>query len=414
MALKNPLKKLPLAGLFALLTLGGCTTPVTPDFAAMSKKYANILEQYQIDMIFTNIIRSSMDRPLSFLDMPNITGTGSITINPSLSTSFLGMGSMYVPQNLSGVLGTVVPSIGMQAGNSFNFSQSSLDNSLFWKSFLTPIELQSSKYFLHNHIPKELIMSLIVDEIVFTSPDGKQKVLINNPLRPEHPEFQKELYRLISYGITVQNTFNTIDEGAPMTEKELEKNYGANPKQLLAQNGMQLKQVSASPVARYQIVKLQPVYKLCIDKNEFENFVKQNYGSGLLCKESDAVQAATQNKTKEPRVEFSLRSTKNIYDYLGQVVHAQLANPPYLVTIPASDGTFVKKPNESNRFALLLVNQNASGKTFASMDSLDGISYSIPQENNGYSTLVINLLAQFQTLAKSPGSIPSSPAVLIK
>jgi hypothetical protein len=74
----------------------------------------------------------------------------------------------------------------------------------------------------------------------------------------------------------------------------------------------------------------------------------------------------------------------------------------------------VKKANESNRFALLLVNQNASGKTFASMNSLDGISYSIPQENNGYSTLVINLLAQFQTLAKSPGSIPSSPAVLIK
>jgi hypothetical protein len=28
--------------------------------------------------------------------------------------------------------------------------------------------------------------------------------------------------------------------------------------------------------------------------------------------------------------------------------------------------------------------------------------------------LVINLLAQFQVLTKAPGSIPSSPAVLIK
>ena len=55
MALKNPIKKLLLAELFALLTLSGCTTPITPDFSAMSKKYANILEQYQIDMIFTNI-----------------------------------------------------------------------------------------------------------------------------------------------------------------------------------------------------------------------------------------------------------------------------------------------------------------------------------------------------------------------
>ena len=74
----------------------------------------------------------------------------------------------------------------------------------------------------------------------------------------------------------------------------------------------------------------------------------------------------------------------------------------------------MKKPNESNRFALLVVNRNTDGRTFASIDSLDDDSYSIPRENNGYSMLIINLLAQFQTLAKSPGSIPSSPAVLIK
>jgi hypothetical protein len=48
------------------------------------------------------------------------------------------------------------------------------------------------------------------------------------------------------------------------------------------------------------------------------------------------------------------------------------------------------------------------------MDTVDDVIYSIPQENNGYSTLVINILAQLQTLAKSPSSIPSSPAVLIK
>ena len=408
-------RRLITSGLFSLLFLAACTTPMTPDFSAMSKKYANILEQYQIDMIFTNIIRSSLDRPLSFLDMPNITGTGSIVTMPSVSTSFLGMGSMYVPTNLNGSLASVAPSLSMQVGNSFNFSQASLDNSLFWKSFLAPIDLQTSQYFIHNHIPKELIFSLILDEIIITSPDGKQKKLFNNPLRPEHPAFQKELYQLIAYGLSVQYAFNTVDEGSPMTEKELEKKYGANPKQALSQNGMELRQVASSPVIRYQIVKLQPVYKLCIEQNEFMNFAKQQYGSNILCKVPSATQAATQNKTREPTLNFSLRSTKNIYDYLGQVVHAQLANPPYLVTLPASDGTFVKKPAESNRFALLVVNRRIDGKTFASMEGLEAENiYSIPRENNGYSTLVINLLSQFQVLAKAPGSIPSSPAVLIK
>lgn len=414
MALKNPIKKLLLAELFALLTLSGCTTPITPDFSAMSKKYANILEQYQIDMIFTNIIRASQDRPLSFLDMPNITGTGSITTIPALTTNFAGMSGANVLQPLSGALASVTPSLSMQIGNSFNFSQASLDNATFWKGFLTPISLNSAKYFIHNHIPKEVIFNLVIDEIVITFPDGKQKTYINNPLRPQYPEFQKEMRQLINYGLTVQSSFDATDAGPPMTEKELEKNYGANPRQVLAQNGMELRQVASKPVAQYQIVRLTPAFKICMQTSQFQNFVKQSYGGNALCELSTVSEAASKNKTAEPKLDIAIRSTKNIYDYLGQVTEAQLADPPYLVTLLPSDTTLVKKATESNRFALFVVNRNASSKSFASMDAADENFYSIPRENNGYSTMVINLLAQFQTLAKSPGSIPSSPAVLIK
>ncbi len=407
-------KKLISIGIFSVALLSGCTTPITPDFSAMSKKYANILEQYQIDMIFTNIIRASQDHPLSFLDMPNITGTGSITTIPALSTNFMGMAGTNLAAPLNGALASVTPSLSMQIGNSFNFSQASLDNATFWKGFLTQIPLNSLKYFIHNHIPKEVIFNLVVDEIVITSPDGKQKTYINNPLRPQYPEFQKEMYQLISHGLTVQSSFDATDAGTPMTEKELEKNYGANPKQVLAQNGMELRQVASKPVAQYQIVKLTPAYKICMETSQFENFVKQNYGSNSLCQLSKVSEAASKNKTAEPKLDIAIRSTKNIYDYLGQVTDAQLADPPNLVTLRPTDTTFVKKTSESNRFALLVVNRNASTKSFASTDSSDDNSYSIPRENNGYSTIVINLLAQFQTLAKSPGSIPSSPAVLIK
>jgi hypothetical protein len=400
--------------LFSATVMVGCTTPITPDFSAMSKKYANILEQYQIDMVFTNIIRSSLDHPLSFLDMPNITGTGTITSIPSLSTSFIGMGSQYVATNLTGALASITPSFSMQAGNSFNFSQSSLDNSAFWKPFLTPIQLETARYFIQNHIPREVMFSLVIDEIVITAPDGKQRKLINNPLRSDYPEFQKEMYQLLSYGLSIKSVFNRIDEGVPMTEAELKKNYGDNPKKTLGEHGMKLELVSSSPVPKYQIIKLSPTLKLCIEKNRFENYVKQNYGSGLFCQVAVASQAATKNITKEPQIDFSLRSTKNIYDFLGQVVDAQLADPPYLVTLPPTEETVVKKSKQGNNFALLLVNKNTDVASFSTMDALDGNTYSIPKDNGGYSTLVINLLAQFQVLTKAPGSIPSSPAVLIK
>ena len=66
-----PLKRI-LTAMFAALSVGGCTTPVTPDFTEMSANYAGILEQYQLNSILINIVRASNERPLSFLDIPSI------------------------------------------------------------------------------------------------------------------------------------------------------------------------------------------------------------------------------------------------------------------------------------------------------------------------------------------------------
>ena len=72
------------------LTLTGCGSTLAPDFGEMSEKYANILEQYQINMLFVNILRASENRPVSFLDMPSINGSGSITTTPTASALFTG------------------------------------------------------------------------------------------------------------------------------------------------------------------------------------------------------------------------------------------------------------------------------------------------------------------------------------
>jgi hypothetical protein len=408
-------KKVFLLVFFSLSFLGGCTTPSTPDFLEMTKKYASVIEQYQIDMIFANIIRSALDRPLSFLDIPNITGTGSVTNTASLFANFAGTGA-FVADRLQGSLATVTPSWSLQFGNSFNFSQASLDNAVFWKAFLTPISAESAKYFIFNHMPKEVVFSLMIDEIIISYPNGKRKFFINNPQRPEHLEFQKELYQLLSYGLGVHSTYDYTNAGDPMSEEQLIKDYGANPRQVLAKSGYELRLTEIGPAAQYQIVKLTPVYKLCIRPGEFNNVVKEKYGSNLICQDSAIAEATMSDKSRESKLIMVLRSPKSVYDYLGQVVNAQLADPPYLVTLPpTSEFTYIKNPKESNKFALFVINRNKPNeKTFSRIDAGDDNTYSIGRENIGYSTLVINLLAQFQVLAKSPGSIPSSPAVLIR
>jgi hypothetical protein len=44
----------------------------------------------------------------------------------------------------------------------------------------------------------------------------------------------------------------------------------------------------------------------------------------------------------------------------------------------------------------------------------DGNSYIIPKNDAGYSNMVLDIVSQLLTLNKIPGSIPASPAVLIK
>jgi hypothetical protein len=44
----------------------------------------------------------------------------------------------------------------------------------------------------------------------------------------------------------------------------------------------------------------------------------------------------------------------------------------------------------------------------------DGQSYVVPQADNGYSATTLNLLAQLVSISKVAGSIPPSPAVLVK
>lgn len=394
-----------------LLLLAACTSPTTPDFSGMSAKYANILEQYQINGIFHNVMRAASHRPLSFLDMPTITGSGSVSTTPSLMANYGGLSY----SSLGVTLGALTPSVATTFGNSFNFTQSSLDNATFWKGFLSELPGESIKYFYHNHIPREVLFSLVIDEIVITKPNSQPQRYINNPLRPDHQVFQAELYKLLRSGLAPRLIKQAENIDLPMTVADLKKSYGKDYANTLQQKGIQLKLISKKSEPLYQQVKYEPVYRWCVNQDEYENFVRQTFETGMNCEQSFSQEKPVLQAGDKPELNIVLRSTRNIYDYLGAVVRAQLADKSYLVSLPPSDSTFDEARGQTNDYALLVIQKGKpSGRTFATIETLDPEWYSIPLQNNGYSQLVIDLLAQLITLQKIPGSIPASPAVLIK
>lgn len=401
------------------LVLGGCGSTTAPDFSAMSAKYANTLEQYQINMIFQNILRSSEDRPVSFLDMPTINGSGSFTVTPYASAFFSGgilpYNASYLPIN--GALNSITPGVSLSVGNTFNFTQSSLDNAVFWKGYLSELPIETVKYFEHNHIPKEVLLSLVVDQIIMIQPNGSQTYLINNPLRPDYPEFQKQLYKLIGYGLGAYLVDTSQKVGPPATMSTLKSNFGDNSLEAMKSANIILQKVGPPSELKFQPIQVSKKYKLCINAKKYENFVREEFGDEIFCQETLVQELNKTNSTKKalPKAEIRIRSTNNIFEFLGQVVKAQLADPPYMLTLPPTATTFNSNKSASNEYSLLVVDKDKpQPRPFSSIEGLDGSVYSIPSQNNGYSPLAIKLLSQFMSLQKIPGSIPASPSVLLK
>ena len=405
----------------SIVLLNGCTTPVTPDFTEMSANYASILEQYQLNSILINIIRASNERPLSFLDIPSINGSGNVSTSASLSGSLNGLIG-GVPGGVTGI-NSISPSLSLSFGNSFNFSQSSLDNATFIRGFLSPIPVETARFFISDNLPKELVFSLVIASIEIKQPDGKVDKYINNPLLPEYPAFQAELYKLLSYGLTVDQ----VQRQEPNFAQEQYRGgaYGrSNGERLQARpfespsfpmggyggyggygGGMYGASLYGQAQSQYQ-------YKVCVDQNKFSDYVKQEFSSDIFCK--SPMTAAT-SKSKKAELILNVRSTNSVFEYLGHVVAAQNQPNPYVVNLPPSITTSPRKQGQTNQYALLVVNKNdSSGNNFASVKNLDGNVYSIPSEGNGYSPMVIKIISQLLSLNKIPGSIPTSPGILLR
>lgn len=117
-----------IAVLSALLT--GCAMTGSTSFQAMSSSYREVLEGYANDNILINIIRASERLPLSFLDMPNVTGSGSISGGVGIAGNIMSAN----PASIRGfftssaeIAGSYyAPNASFAVNNSFNFTQSSL------------------------------------------------------------------------------------------------------------------------------------------------------------------------------------------------------------------------------------------------------------------------------------------------
>lgn len=380
------------AAFITVITLSGCGAHYTPSFTKMSTGYAQYLAQYQTDSILMNLVRASEEKPLSFLDIPSINASGNTSQSHSIGLSLGGLAA----DNFTGAIVSASPASSVGVGTSFNFTQSSLDNATFWKGFLTEIPMRTAGMFRTPYIPREVIFSLLIESIEIKQPDQKSVTYFNSPLDPNYQKFSEIFYEMLHEGLEFEPVFQT---STPVKNSN-DSNSDKNSPQKVGSNYQPSTQT------------LQD-FRLCLKHNPNQPNLKRNYHSEHYCGISLDERDLFNGKA---RFVIRMRSPKNIFNYLGDVINAQHKESPIYVILPPTPETKNRKEGQSRRYVLFVVQKNPpiDLATYASAIGSYRDEYAIPKENNGYSPLVMDLLSNMIILNKISGSLPQQPAVLIR
>ncbi|MBT8542419.1 hypothetical protein G6714_04470 [Polynucleobacter paneuropaeus] len=430
----RPKNLLLLKGLLLSVILSGCAS-VSPDFSDMSQSYQKSIEKYQNNNFLLNIVRSSKEMPLSFIDIPSVIGTGNITETAGLAGLIYsaspgsGLSGVFSAAGSSVAASYTYPSLSLSLGRSFNFTQSSLANAQFQKEFLSVIPIETINFFARHHIPPEVIFSLTIDSIEVSKPDGTTKVYFNNPTSPNFSEFQTLIRQLIQYGFTTEVVKTANPIGPALDVKKLGPTLPQTILQYVGSknsNKLDFKPASEKNPDLYQFTQEITTARLCFAAYKNIQAVKREFGESMLCQNPlgttkqkvdrlGITGTLSPNKDKTS-LAIAIRSNRDVYHFLGEVLIAQIQAMPRMTYLePTAISNQQKKSFNEEKVPLLVINKNPpfGMKSIATID-YDGDNYSIPAENNGYSALVIDVLSQFLNLNKIPGSIPASPSVLVK
>ncbi len=431
------IKKLVLAPIAAAIALSGCAPTGSSSFRDMSAAYRDVLEDYANDNVLLNIIRASKHMPLSFLDMPSVIGTGSVGVSAGVNSSIASRAPNAVTGFFSAAAtsgSSYAPSVGLSVNSSFNFTQSSLDNAQFMTSFLGDIRPDVIANLTNNQTrPRSVLYALVIDYIELRS--DKNVVLstyINNPNLPGFADFQSALYTLIQAGLSTEIVVAKQNVSAPMSAEELNRNLVAVVA-AQAQPGTMVEQVKIGGVTKYQVVRSMPVTRMCLNKQAEVETLGQVFAESAFCNSqstgvspakpllpSTAADLVKKGVNKDTQLIIKLRSTRNVFDFLGTLVNLQNMDPPRQIKVMSSDAIAINnellfKRDFSSAIPLLIV-EKGRGSSSNALTSVkyQGEKYNVPAESNSYSREVLNIVSQLLTLNKVPGSIPASPAVLIK
>ena len=406
--------------------LSGCTGINSSSFGDMSTAYRQVVENYSNENILLNVVRSSKNMPLSFLDIPSVIGTGNVMANAGVNTTQSAGTQVSPPSITSG-------SLGLSVNNGFTFTQASLDNAQFMQSFLKEIPLGVlGVKGTERLLPRAVSYTLLIENIELRKNNVSVHRFNNDPLDPKYKDFQDLLYLLIESGLTVENTLVKTPLGPPIEQAALSRSldaWGGSTVDNLAKGLISFEKVNKNGRELYQLVRNDQQARVCVNKYRTQELLGDMLSPQSYCQDSPrfaqpdmeyakAIKAFISHFPDAKNLEFviGIRSPGNVFDFLGAVLNVQFeGDGSKEVMLQPSKSVFdsynqrYKKP-----LPLFKVYKNASNIDAAATVKYKGITYSVADNDESYTKDVMEFMATLVTIAKIPGAIPASPAVIVR
>ncbi len=401
----------------------------------MSSAYRGVIEQYANDNILLNIVRTSKNMPMSFLDIPSVVGSGNLVGSANLSSSVLSSDPTTISGFLSARAGSsntsYSPSVGMSISNGFTFTQASLDNSQFMQAFLKEVPLNTINFRgTEANLPKSVLYSLLIDTVQVRSANNEiVATWKNDPTAPAYHEFQSVLYLLVDLGLKTEVKTSSESVGPPISEQDFIKNMGSVAEFISKQGGgLTLVKHVKKDKTYYQLTRYTSHTRACVNGHLARKILGNRLTDFAYCEDSPVDLEATHESHSALLEKFGtqysnlnllirLRSTGNIFNYLGDVLNAQTdSTNPYLVSIKSSHTSHEKKIAGQSKTEIPLFKVYKNQTPRDSIYSVDyrGDTYALSASDDSYTSKVMEFVSTLLTANKIPGTTPSTPAIVIR
>ena len=394
----------------ASMLLGGCgifNYIPTVDPSKDAEKKAGFLEEFQINTLFHNIMRSANGEPLTFM---RIAGTTSSLYTSQTIEAGTTISGQPAPNSIFGSVDPVAVKDTAGGTNTSGFNVNILDDSEYRNFFLNPVPLEYMEFFVDNHRPKTLTYTLFIDQIKIKQKDGSEVFYNNNPLLNNYQDFQDKLYELITYGMEPLPSKISEFIGAPVNKSDIVKKYGPDYNRILRKEGISLLPIGTAEKLQYQLLrKFDTAARMCIPrKNVTENEVRDKFGSSIFCEISSNAEVALSERNDPRKTTLIFRSTSGIFDFLGEVAYSELNEPTYTVKLPPiGTQSQYRYPKFDKDTVLLNVKEvnffTARSDDYAQIETRSGKKYVIPDKDVGYSKITLRILSQIIKLNEISG-----------